>query len=424
MKLQLIGCSHHHTRVEVREKLAFPADQVTPFLHSFYLAFPKSEAVLLSTCNRTELYASARDHRFLPNRDEMIELIAADRQVMAGDIANELFALEGNQAVEHLFSVAASLDSMVIGEPQILSQVKRAYQMANELHWSIPNTHQLFQAAIRTARRVASETEIHNHRVSVPSVAIGSVALRVFERLDNKRCLVLGAGEMAEETLGYLVTHGGRNVAVCNRTPAHADALARKFDGQSVPWNSLLDEIANADLVISTTGAESLVVNAADFESVYPLRKQRPLLILDLAIPRDFDPKIGEFLNVYLYTIDDLQQACERNRKARENQLPRARKILVEEAEKFMIQMRYRRGGSTIASLKRQADEIKEAELKRLWNRLESLDERQRQEIEYSFHRLTNKILHPPLESLKDESERGGAGLLEALRRLFQISDE
>lgn len=424
MKLQVIGCSHHGSNVEIRERLAFSENQVKPFLATFYDAFPGSEAVLLSTCNRTEFYAAAKTADQMPTEEAMIDFLAHQSGVEGRDINTDLFTLRDRSAIEHLFTVAASLDSMVIGEAQILSQVKRAYQLASETNPTIPITHQIFQSAIRVARRISNETDIHANRVSVPSVAIGVLARQIFERLDNKRILIIGAGEMAEETLQYIRSDGGKDIVIVNRTAAKATDLAERFEGRTADWSTLQDQLAVADLIVSTTGASEPVVTSEMFEAIDSKRSQRPVFILDLAVPRDFSAEIADRSNVYLYTLDDLQRECEHNRRSRESQYPKAIKIIEQETDDFFIDVRRRSSGSTIAQLKRQVDDVKNAEIDRLMNRLEGIDPRHKAEIEQAFHRLVNKILHPPVKSVQSDSKGGSSsGLLEALKKLFQLGD-
>ncbi len=423
MNLQVVGCSHHEASVAIRERLAFNQQQVGPFLDGFYDRFPESEAVLLSTCNRTEFYAAAKKPELIPSQEEMISFLASQRGLERSEIDSGLFALSDRPAIKHLFTVAASLDSMVVGETQILAQVKKAYQLAAEKNQSIPLSHQAFQSAIRVARRVSNETEIHSNRLSVPSVAICVLAKQIFERLDNKKILIIGAGEMAEETLTYVKSEGGKDIVITNRTPAKAAELANRYDGRVADWSSLQSELAVADLIVSTTGATDPIVGMEMFDAVHRSRNQKPLFILDLAIPRDFEAKIGDQLNVYLYTLDDLQKQCERNRKSRENHYPKALKIIDQETDLFLADMRRRSSGSTIAQLKKQAGELKDAELKRLMNRLDGVSPEHRAEIEKSFHRLVNKILHPPLESVQDDAVKGSESLLDALKKLFQLGD-
>ena len=312
---------------------------------------------------------------------------------------------------------------MVIGETQILSQVKQAYQLAVESNDTISLTHQVFQTAIRVARRISNETKIHSGRLSVPGMAIAVLARQIFERLSDKQVLIVGAGEMAEETLQYVKSDGGREIVVINRTQSAAETLAEKFEGHVSPWERLPDELAVADLIVSTTGATDPIVSADLFDSIAPQRHQKPLLVLDLAVPRDFDSQIGDRLNVYLYTLDDLQRECEQNKRMRKNQLSKAESILQQETDLFLAQADLNASGSTIARLKQQADEVKQAELKRLLNKID-LPPDQQQEIEASFHRLVNKILNPPLQSIRTHSQTGShQNLLEALRRLFQLGE-
>ncbi len=423
MILQIIGCSHHQSSVKVREQLAFNPQQTSRFLENFSEAYPDSEAVLLCTCNRTELYTAGQTSESIPSIEEMSLFLANSCGVQYSEINSFLFEHQNEQAVRHLFSVAASLDSMVMGETQILSQVKQAYQQATNLNQPMPFTHQVFQAAIRVAKRVASETEIHANRVSIPSIAIGIFARQIFERFDNKQILVVGAGKMAEETLRYIQSEGGQDFVIVNRTRQAAADLAEKFNGQVADWADLPDQLKQADLIVSTTGSSEPVVTLDMYQQIERERMQKPLFILDLAIPRDFEPDISKCVNVYLYTIDDLQNECDRNRAARANEWPKAQKILDQETERFMRELSARSKGPAIQRLKQQAQEVKQAELERLMNRLGKIDPSQKKEIETSFHRMINKLLHPPLESLKDESETDGNGLVDALKRLFQLGD-
>lgn len=423
MNLQVIGCSHHQSNVAIREQLAFTEKQVGSFLKLFYDRFPQSEAVLLSTCNRTEFYAAAQKPDLIPSQQEMMEFLASQRGLSISDVDDDLFAHSDRDAIEHLFSVAASLDSMVVGETQILSQVKRAYQLAVESNQTIPLTHQAFQSAIRVARRVSNETEIHSNRVSVPSIAICVLAKQIFERLDNKNVLIVGAGEMAEETLNYVRSEGGKKICITNRTRSKAVELAKKFSGRVADWEDLGDELAAADLIVSTTGATEPIITSAMFDGIEKARNQKPVFMLDLAIPRDIDAKIGERLNVYLYTLDDLQKECEKNRNSRQSQYPKAVKIIDQETDSFFAEVRRRSSGSTIVQLREQADQAKNAELTRLMNRLDGLSDPHRAEIEQSFNRLVNKILHPPLKSLQDDSVNESGSLLDALKKLFQLGD-
>ncbi len=423
MKVQAVGCSYHDTGIVVRERLAFSPDQAAEALDRWRRVFRGVEVVLLSTCNRVEVYMAAEEAE-LPTTEQVAEFLARFHQLKAEDIRQQLYTHTGEGAVRHLFGVACSLDSMVVGEPQILAQVKHAYELATGHDNTGPLTHSMFQAALKSARRVAGETAIHQRRVSIPSVAVADFAQQIFERFDDKQTLVLGAGDMAEETLQYLRTEGARKITVVNRSHDRACKLAEKWDGKTMSWERRFEALADADLVISTTGAGEPIVTAEQFTQVEASRSERPLFILDLAVPRDFDPAVGDCRDVYLYSIDDLEAACQQNRRRRDKEMPAARRIIKQETEQFMASMHHRATGPVIRQLKLGWEKPKQEELERLLNKLPDLDERSREEVRRSFDRLINKLLHPPLESLRDESRNGIPHvLLDALSKLFQLRD-
>jgi glutamyl-tRNA reductase len=424
MKLLITGCSHHNAPVEIRERLAFSDTRAREALDQLRLRFPRAESVVLSTCNRVELYLLAESPDDCPAHGDVVNFLATFHGVDEAELFEGLYERSGDDAVRHLFTVAASLDSMVVGEPQILAQVKQAYELARTADSAGPLTHAAFQWALRVAKRVASETAIHSKRVSIPSIAVLEVAREVFDRFDDKHVLVIGAGEMSRETLAYLRDLGVRHISVVNRSLVRAEQLAAEFGGTAHPWERLDELLAAADFVVSTTGASDPVVTLERYCHVEKLREQRPQLILDLAVPRDFEPQIEQCIGVYLYSVDDLARACEANRAARQREWPRAEAIIEEETSQFMAELHHRATGPTIRRLKERADELRDEELSRLFARLEHLDERSRREIEYAFNRLVNKILHPPLESLRGEAQGGAPhGLLHALKRLFQLED-
>jgi glutamyl-tRNA reductase len=424
MKYQICGLSHHTASVEVRGRLAFSAEQASHALATLRARFPAVEAVVLSTCNRVEIYTAGDTPTGVPSHQEVAEFLADFHGLSLAEIFDDLFERTGEDVVRHLFHVAASLDSMVVGEPHIVAQIKQAYQLACERDSTGPLTNQIFQAALRVAKRVASETSINEKRVSIPSVAIADFAKQIFDSFADKRVLVIGAGEMAEETLRYLQDEGARDVRVANRSFERAQQLARQWRGQPARWEQLYQELAAADLVISTTASTQPIVTLDEFSQAARARHQRPLFILDLAIPRDFDPAVGECLGVYLYSIDDLREACERNRKEREKEWPAAVRIVEQETARFMADLNHRATGPIIKRLKQGWQQTTEDELRRLLNKLPNLTEREQLEISQSFDRLVNKLLHPPLESLRDEAEHGMPhALLDAFKRLFQLKD-
>lgn len=425
MNLGMIGCTHQSTGIDVRQKLAFDTGQTAAALETWQQRFDGAEFVLLSTCNRVELYAASNGHPTSPNTEQLIDGLLDFHNIPRPQVEGQLLTLTDHDVVRHLYRVTSSLESMVVGEPQILSQVKQAYQCAQEVGSIGPLMHDLFQSALHTAKRVSGETGLHKHRVSIPSVAIAELASCVFETFDDKHVLVIGAGEMAEETLRYLHDAGKPNVHVVNRSVEHGQQIAAKWDGTYHPWDELWNQLGQADLAISTTSATEPLVTAADFdERVAPVRQQRPLFVLDLSVPRDFEAAVGDALGVYLYSVDDLDKACERNRAARAAELPAAESIILQEADRFASEANRRATAPVITGLRAGLERPKAAELQRLFHKLPDLDEQSRQEIERFADRLVNKMLHPPLESLRDASQNGTPhGLLDAVRRLFRIED-
>jgi glutamyl-tRNA reductase len=424
MTLALVGGTHRTVPLDLRERLAFSADQAAVALARFRDRFPGREGVLLSTCNRVEFYAAGEPGAEPPQAEQLVSFLAECRGIEAGMLAPVLARERGEGVARHLFSVAAGLDSMVLGEPQILAQVKQAWALAQDSRTAGPLTGEMFQAALRTAKRVATETALGRERVSIPSVAVADFASAVFERFDDKRVLLLGAGKMAAETLRYLREAGARDVTVVNRTAGRAVELAARLGARPGRFDELVAELAHADLVVSTTGSTEPVVTLDAFRAVESGRDGRSLVVLDLAVPRDFDPRIGERPGVWLYSVDDLAAACDANRKSRQREMPAALAIVEEETRRFMGDLHHRSTAPVIEQLRAGWSETGEAELDRLFRRLPGLDDAQQAEIRQAFERYAAKLLHPPLASLRSESRSGPPhGLLDALKRLFNLED-
>ncbi len=431
MTLSVVGCSHQNTPIEIREHLAFSVGQLPQAFELLAATFPGVEAVILSTCNRVELYTAA-ENGSMPSVQEVARFFDAFHGLSgnktplgtAQSTSEHLYHHSGTGAVEHLFSVSASLDSMVVGEPQIVSQVKQAYQLATQYNATGPLTHAAFQSALKTARRVASQTDIQQHRVSIPSVAVADFAQQIFESFDDKTTLVIGAGQMAEETLNYLREQGARDIIVANRSDQRAQDLARHWNGRVVAWEDLGQALAQADLVVATTAATEPIISVEKFAAIQSARGRRPLFILDLAVPRDFDPAVGDLAGVYLYSIDDLKAACEENRQRRKKELPAAQRIIAQETDRFIAEQHHRATGPVIQQLRDGWHKPKDDELRRLLNKLPDLPPQQQDEIRQSFDRLINKLLHVPLESLRHESRHGiPSALVDALSKLFRLKD-
>ena len=284
--------------------------------------------------------------------------------------------------------------------------------------------HAAFQHANQVAKRVTNETEIHRRRISVPSVAVSEIASEFFERFDDKQIVVIGSGEMGVETLQYLKSAGAARITIINRSEEKAIAVAEKFAIQSKPWEQLDALLSDADLVVSTTGASHPIMTESRYRSIAGNRVKGTLLILDLAVPRDFESAIGRLPGVYLYSVDDLQAVCDRNRAFREQQLPKAQRIINEELDRLLGDWNHRSSGATIRALRDHAEQIKQAELTRLLAKHTMADStaEMQAEIGAAFDRVINKMLHSPLQSIRDvaQSEQRDT-LLSALRKLFQI---
>ncbi|GHT32267.1 glutamyl-tRNA reductase [Planctomycetales bacterium] len=428
MNIRCIGIDHQSSSLAIRELLAFSPPQVSDTLALWLEQQPDTEAVLLSTCNRTEFYYASESNA-VPETETVIKFLLSQKQCpeQGFTLASHIFSYTGLEAVKHLFSVSAGLDSMVLGEVQILSQVKAAYQTASETGTVGTVLHILFQAALNTAKQIAAQTELHRHRISIPSVAISDFALQIFENLKEKKIVVFGAGEMGQETVRYLIENGVKHLTVLNRNPQRALQLAAQFKGNAADWTladweNRLDEIVDADMLISTTGASEPVLTFADYRKIEPLRNGKTLFILDLAVPRDIEKEIADCSNVYLYSLDDLQEVCRRNRSQRDKEIPKAIQIAERSAEELVQRLNHRNNGKIIGQLQEKLSQIKEQELERLFNKLPELDEKEQNEIRYAFQRLTGKFLHQPLETLRDASkEETPFKLLDALASLFRL---
>lgn len=424
MNLHVVGVSHHKCPVEIRERLAFSKEQIQTILQDWKQSLPGFEVVMLCTCNRTEVYFATDDS--IQNRDQL--LIA--QLAKLADFGEEqlrpfLFHYDDRRAIEHLFRVAASLDSMVLGETQITSQVRTAFELAEGVYQKMPMLNQAFLKAVTAAKAIATKTSINRHRTSVASVAISGFASDIFETLADKRILIIGAGEIAVETLNYLHGYGARHIHVVNRSRERAEALAQQFEGVSHDWSELANQLQEADVAVSATAADQFLLPFSTFQSIHQKRRQRTLLILDLAIPRDFDPEIGELTNVYLYSVDDLKSQCERNRKLREKELPKAESIIEEHVDRFLQECNLRWTAPTIRMLRDQTQSLKEEEFMRLMNKLSDISPDHRKEIEVAFDRLVNKMLHSPMHALRDEARQGRpVGLTESLKRLFGLQSD
>lgn len=426
MNLQVIYCNHQSANLSLREQLAFPSQEQ---LHLAYeklrSIFPQSETVVISTCNRVEIYTAQESSENAPSQQEMAQFFSEFHNIPVDNFFDDLLSQTGPDVVRHLFKVVSSLDSMVLGEPQIVSQVKEAYQLSEQNNACGPLTNGLFQGALRVSARVRTETKLSEGRVSIASVAVGDFGKRIFDRFDDKTILIIGAGEMAEETLRYLKDEGVNNILVANRSFDKAEELAATWGGIAKPWDELDRWMSLADVIVSTTGAEQPIVDVERFRKVRLQSRGKPVFILDLAAPRDFDTKVGQLDDsVFLFDIDSLQETCNQNRQARHSEIEKANRIVEEETKTFMSDFYYRATGPIIKRLREEWHDIRQAEVDRLFSRMKHLEEDDRKEIEKSVERIVNKLLHPPLTALRTEAKEGSPhGLMNALKQLFGLSD-
>jgi glutamyl-tRNA reductase len=429
MRLSAIGCSFRTTPVGLRERLAFDAAKLAHALDELPARYG-CEAVVLGTCNRVELYLARADApsadvpAFLPDADLMAEFLSEVHRVSPQEVRPHLYEHSQAAAVRHLFRVAASLDSLVVGEGQIAGQVKQAYDLAASRGSAGALLHTLLQQARVVAKRVRTETGIAHGHVSVSSVAVDYVR-QVFAHFDDKTILVIGAGKMGELTLKHLKALRPHKILVTNRSPEKARAVAAGCGGEAVGWDRLDDALVRADIVLSTTGALEPVVTLERFRPIDARRKKGTMVILDIAVPRDFDPRVHDGDRTWLFNIDDLQRVRAATLADRLKHVPAAEAIVEQEVQKFLKQWARRRNGPIIARLTAEIEAkrlpIVQALLGRLNGRLTEADKK---DIEMAFRLFQNQVLHGPISALTEEpAEEGGQSLLDALRKLFRLQD-
>ncbi len=422
MPLATVGVSHHTAPVEVRERFAFSPAEAERELLGLRQEAKVRETVLLSTCNRTEIYVH-------PGGDEAV---AAVRRLMvrrAGSLdhpAEEyLYALQGGEAVRHLFRVTAGVDSMVLGEAEIQGQVQEAWEKAASVDVDPPLVgpvlDRLFQRALGTGGRIRHETGVGEGAASVASVAV-DLAGKVFGELEDRRVLVLGAGSTAELVVEALAREGVEGVVVANRTEERARALAARLSGRAVLFEEMSSVLRGVDIVVASTAAPHPLLTRESVRAAFPNGPRRPLLIIDIAIPRDVEPGVGEEPNVFLYNVDDLRQIVDENLDRRRQSLPRAERIVADEAAAFRDWVASREMVPLIRSLRRRGHRVRRKELERTLSGLGHLSEEDRDRVVELSRRLVNKLLHDPTVRLKEGAANGrGADLIEALRFLYDL---
>ena len=420
MKLLLIGVSHRTAPVDLREKLDFSSGDVGGAVEELAARASVPECVVLSTCNRSELYV-ANDDLERARRD-VVEFIGEFHQISRDAFSSHLFALEGRDAVAHLFRVAAGLDSAIVGEPQILGQVKDAYQAASERHCTGPLLRSLFERSFLVGKRVRRETALGEGAVSVSFEAV-SIARKIFAHLEGRRVLVVGAGDISTLTAQHLRSSGVGEILIASRTAAHSQVLAEQVNGFAVPWSEMMSALGTADIVITATGAQRPIITRAHVEAV-TRRRSDPLYIIDLAVPRDVEPSVGDIEQVFLYNIDDLQKFVQKNLSSRSAEVERADAIVNEEVGKFLASQLSRRADPAIKALRKHFYDIRDSEILRIEGKLAALSPEQRDLFEHATRRILEKLLHEPTEQLKAlPDQETQAAYTEALNRLYRLSE-
>lgn len=426
MRLLALGVDYRSAPAAIREALAFDGPKLDEGLDTLARSYPGCEFVILSTCNRVELYAAA-DASGMPEADTLTATLGEFHGLATDEFSGHVVGYHDEGVIGHLFRVAASLESLVLGEGQILGQVREAFRAAKTKGTAGPILHKVFENALRVGKKVREDTGMDQGKLSVASVAV-DVAREVFDTFADKTVLVIGAGKMGDLTLQHLKTLRPGKILVTNRSVERAEAAAKRWGGQAVPFGQLNMALIEADVVVSTTAADEPIVNHEQFTRVQRARRNRLALILDIAIPRDFDPKIGELDQVMLYNVDDLRAQAEENRKQRQKGIDPALQIIERETSACYAALRHQRyAGAVLRQLGESVDAIRLRELDALYAACPDLTDAQRAAIAHMAQRLQNQFLHQPRAALRsaatDVSQEHPHTLLNAVRHLFGLAD-
>lgn len=420
----LLGVNHTTAPVALREQLAINGTRLTEALNRF--GSPNGhgptllpEGIILSTCNRLEIYTLAGDVD--RGRDTLIQFLSQSQEIPVEEFADALYSKSDSDAAAHLTRVACGLDSMVVGEPQILGQVTDAYRTALSRQATGPVLNKLFRHAIQAGKRARTETAISQLATSVPAAA-AALAEREMDTLRDRVVLVMGAGEMGQIAARTLVARGARSIIVANRTYDRGLVLARELNGEAMTFDRQAEALARSDIVVTATDAPHVIVTPEKVTKAMALRPERSMLIIDIAVPRDTAPAVADIPGVRLFDIDDLQDVVNGNLAAREREIPRVESIAAEEAVAFMTWFRALAVVPTIAELRRRAEAVKDQELDKALRRLGDLSDREREVIHALAHGLVNKLLHEPTVRLKQHAAQGdGYVYTDVVRELFGL---
>ena len=415
------GLSHKTAPVEIRERLSIAEHELPAALEALRAQPSISEAVILSTCNRTEIYVVSTTVE--DGQRDVVAFLSSYHNTPEESFRDCLYFYSEEKIVHHLFRVASSLDSMILGEAQILGQVKQAYMVAFENQATDIVLNRFFRQAIECGKRVRTETAIGEAPVSISYAAV-QLAKNVFETLENRPVMVVGAGKMSELTIKHLVSNGASPIMVTNRTFSRAKELAENFCGIAVPFDERFMKMIQADIVISSTGSPNYVITAEEIQAVMKARRNRPIFLIDIAVPRDIDPEVGKFENVFLYDIDDLKHVVDESYNERKREAEKAEAIVLEEVSEFLAWLGSRDVVPTIRELRSHAEAIKEAELEKALHRLSHLSERDVEVVRALASGIINKMLHAPTVRLKEKAtEKDSYQYIDAIRYLFGLDE-
>jgi len=423
LHLLLVGVSHRTAPVELRERVDFQARGLQGALRALADRGSAHEAVVVSTCNRAELYVACEETE--PTRQDLVRFLSDYNDLPASEVVPHVYDVADLDAARHLFRVAAGLDSLVVGEPQILGQVKEAHTFATEVRTAGPVLNRLFHASFAVGKRVRTETGLGSGAVSVSYAAV-ALARKIFGDLSGRNVVVIGAGEMGKLTAMHMKSQDVRHITIVSRTMAHAARTAEAIGGASAaPWADLDAVLAASDIIITATGAANPILTKAHIEAVMRPRRNRPLFIIDIAMPRDVEAAAGEIEEVFLYNIDDLQATVRENLARRASEVSRAETIVNEEVDKFGAWFRSRGAIPTVVALRERFETIRRAELERLDFKLSTLPPEARARVDEITHLIVEKLLLTPTEQLKSLTDAETVSTYaEALTRLFALAED
>jgi len=423
MKTIVVGLSHKTAPVEIRERVAFAPNDMERPLRQMLALSTIDEAMIVSTCNRVELYAATKCTE--GGVAQLKRFMAQFHDIDPEKLDEYLYHYQGEEAIQHVFRVSSSLDSMVVGEPQILGQIKTAYGYAADFQTVGVILNRFMHKAFSVAKRVRTETEIASNAVSIPFAAV-ELARKIFGSVEGKKVFLIGAGEMCELAARHFLNNGAESVSVTNRTFEKAEKLSEEFKGKAIRFENFPDFLFRFDIVLASTGAPDFVLSKPQMEEVIRQRRNKPMFLIDIAVPRDIDPRINGIDNVYLYDVDDLQGVVQANLKERKKEAQKAEAIVEQEIQQFSRWLEGLNIKPTIVALRRHFEEIRKAELEKTFSNLKNLDKKQRKAIESLTAAMVNKILHQPTAVIKNgaDGSTGGTDYVGAVQTLFGLQVE